>query len=355
MIGKNMKADFFTHIKERKDPYIIAELGSNHNGDMNLARKLIDAAKRTGVDCVKFQSWSKDTIFSKKKYQENYFLSDDYRNREDYSLEEIVKTFSISEKQLREMFEYAFESGIDCTSTPFSKKEVDFLVDVLDVPFIKIASMDVNNFPFLEYIAKKMKPMLMSTGLSELHEIDKAVKTIESTGNYQLIILHCIAIYPTPDKCVNLNNIDTLKHLYQYPVGFSDHSLGFSIPLASVAKGVCIIEKHFTIDKDMFGWDHKVSATPEEMKIIVEESKRISRALGSNRISCPEDETRKNEFRRSVVTSRNLKAGEVVKIEDLDAKRPGTGIPPGEIQYLIGRTLKIDIDEDEIIKWDYLV
>jgi len=256
---------------------------------------------------------------------------------------------------LKEMFDYAHEVEIDCISTPFSKKEVDFLVDVLDVPFIKIASMDVNNYPFLEYIAKKGKAMLMSTGLSELYEIDRAVKTIESTGNCQLIILHCIAIYPTPDKNVNLNNIDTLKQLYQYPIGFSDHSLGFSIPLASVAKGVCLIEKHFTLDKDMFGWDHKVSATPEEMKIIVEESKRISRALGSNRISCPEDETRKNEFRRSIVSVRNLKAGKVIKIEDLDAKRPGTGIPPGDIEYIVGRTLKNDVGEDEIVNWEDMV
>jgi len=355
MIGKSMQTDFFKHIKERKEPYIIAELGSNHNGDMELARKLIDAAKESGADCVKFQSWTKDTIFSKKKYEENYFIADDYRDRDDYSLEEIVDAFSISENQLKEMFDYAREVEIDCISTPFSKKEVDFLVNELDVPFIKIASMDVNNYPFLEYIAKKMKPMLMSTGLSELHEIDRAVNTIESTGNYQLIILHCIAIYPTPDKNVNLNNIDTLKQLYQYPIGFSDHSLGFSIPLASVAKGVCLIEKHFTLDKDMFGWDHKVSASPEEMKIIVEESKRISRALGSNRISCPEDEIRKNEFRRSVVSTRNLKAGEVVKAEDLDVKRPGTGIPPGDKHHIVGRTLKNDVGEDEIFKLEDLV
>ena len=350
-----MPTDFYQDLKERKEPYIIAELGSNHNGDMDLARKLIDAAKKVGADCVKFQSWTKDTIFSKIKYEENYFIADDYRDRDDYTLEEIVDMYSISETQMKEMSEYSREVGIDCISTPFSKKEVDFLADLLDVPFIKIASMDLNNYPFLEYIAQKDKPMVMSTGLSELYEIDRAVKTIESTGNNKLVILHCISIYPIPDENINLNNIDTLKKLYPYPIGFSDHSLGFSIPLASVAKGVCLIEKHFTLDKKMFGWDHKVSATPDEMKIIVEESKRISKALGSSRITCPEDENRIKEFRRSIVTKRKLKAGETIIAEYLDAKRPGTGIPPGDINYVVGRKLNKDIGEDEILNWKDLV
>jgi len=355
MIGEHMQSDFFQEISERKEPYIIAELGANHNGDMELARKLIDAAKEAGADCVKFQSWTKDTVFSKIKYEENIFMSDDYRDRDDYSLEEIVAAFSISESQLSEMSAYSKVVGIDCTSTPFSKKEVDFLVEKLDVPFIKIASMDLNNFPFLEYIAKKNKPMVMSTGLSELHEIDKAISVIEATGNKKLVILHCIAIYPTKDENVNLNNIDTLKQLYPYPVGFSDHSLGFSIPLASVAKGVCLIEKHITLDKDMFGWDHKISATPEELKIIVTESKRISKALGSYRIVCPEDDIRKNEFRRSIVTTRSLKAGEILKDADIDAKRPGTGIPPGEFVHVIGRALKNDLGKDVMISWEDLI
>ncbi|MFC1567565.1 N-acetylneuraminate synthase family protein, partial [Thermodesulfobacteriota bacterium] len=247
---------------------------------------------------------------------------------------------------------YANDVRIDFTSTPFSKKEVDFLVDKLDVPFIKIASMDLDNYPFLEYIAKKGKPMVLSTGLSELYEVDKAIHTIESTGNDKLVILHCIATYPVEDEDVNLNNIDTLKRLYPYPVGFSDHTLGFSIALASATKGVCLIEKHFTLDKDMFGWDHKVSANPQELKIIVEESKRIVKALGSNRIVCPEDENRKNEFRRSLVTTRQMKAGETIKHEDLDCKRPGTGIPPADIKYVVGRTLRGDVDLDNVLTWE---
>ena len=243
-------------------PYIIAELGSNHNGDMELAKKLIVDAKEAGADCVKFQSWSKDTIFARKKYEDNYFIADDYRDRDDYTLEEIVDAYSISEEELLMMKKFADDVGIDCKSTPFSKDEADFLVDRMNSPFIKVASMDLNNYPFLEYLAKKNKPVVISTGLSELYEIDKAIKTIENTGNKKIAILHCVSTYPPVDADVHLNNIKTLMAAYpEYPVGFSDHTLGTAISLASVALGVCLIEKHFTLDKNMEGWDHKVSAT----------------------------------------------------------------------------------------------
>jgi len=350
-----MMSDFFEKIVSRNEPYIIAELGANHNGDMELARKLIDAAKDAGADCVKFQSWTKNSVFSKIKYEENSFLGDDYRDREDYSMEEMVDAFAISEAQLLDMKKYAGEIGIDCTSTPFSKKEADFLADKLNVPFIKIASMDMNNYPFLKYVAEKNKPIVFSTGLSELHEIDKAIQVIESTGNREIVILHCIAIYPTDDENVNLNNIDTLKQIYPYPIGFSDHSLGSSIALASVAKGVCIIEKHFTLDKEMTGWDHGISITPSELKTIVEESKRITKALGSSRIASPEGELMKSEFRRSIVTTRDMKSGEIIKEEDLDFKRPGTGITPGNLEFVVGRTLKKDIGEDRILLREHLI
>ena len=225
-----------------KKPYIIAELGSNHNGDMELAKKLILEAKESGADCVKFQSWSKETIFSQKKYDDNYFIADDYRDRDDYTLEEIVEAYAISEQELLEMKAFADEVGIDCTSTPFSIKEVDFLVDKLKSPFIKIASMDLNNYPFLSYVAKKNKPIVISTGLSELFEIDKAIKTIEAEGNSQIAVLHCVASYPPLDIDLNLNNIQTLMATYpKYVVGFSDHTLGTVIPLAAVTLGSGII------------------------------------------------------------------------------------------------------------------
>jgi sialic acid synthase SpsE len=329
-------------------PYIIAELGSNHNGDMTLAGKLIREAKKAGADCVKFQSWSKETIFSRKTYEDNYFIADDYRSRNDHTLESIVEAYSISEDELLKMKKLAVELDIDCTSTPFSKREVDFLVDELKAPFIKVASMDLNNYPFLDYIGRKGKPVVISTGLSEFYEIDKAIRTLEQTGNRQIVILHCVSIYPPKDIQVNLNNIDTLRSQYpSYPIGFSDHTLGITIPIASVVKGVCLIEKHFTLDKNMEGWDHKVSANPEEMTMICSETKRVQEALGSTRIEVQEAPDRIQSFRRSIVTTRTIKAGEVIKREDLDFKRPATGISPEFMDQIIGRTAKNDLEFDK--------
>jgi len=332
-----------------EQPYIIAELGSNHNGDMELAKKLIDSAKRAGADCVKFQSWSKESIFSKIKYEENFFLSDDYRNRDDYSLENIVEEYSISEEQLIEMRDYSQKIGINFTSTPFSKREVDFMVEHLNVDFIKIASMDLNNYQFLDYIARKGKPIVLSTGLSTLAEIDKAVSVIEEAGNDQLVILHCVAIYPPEDKQVNLNNIASLSNLYPYPIGFSDHSIGTCIPLAAVAKGACVIEKHFTLDKDMEGWDHKVSANPDEMAINTNDSKHIFNALGSKRITRVEPKDRVSEFRRSIVASRDIVIGEIFTDEMLDYKRPGGGFDPEYKDFILGRSAQRNISYDHII------
>jgi N-acetylneuraminate synthase len=331
-------------------PYIIAELGSNHNGDMGIAKKLIIEAKDAGADCVKFQSWSKDSIFSKKKYEDNYFTDDDYRDRSDYTLEEVVEEYSISESELLEMTNFAAEIGIDCTSTPFNKKEADFLVNKMKTPFIKVASMDLNNFPFLEYLSKKGKPMIISTGLSELHEIDKAIKTIENSGNNQIIILHCVATYPPLDNDINLNNIKTLMLAYpEYPIGFSDHTIGVSIPLASVALGVCLIEKHFTLDKEMDGWDHKVSATKNEMQDIVKGSKRIVDAMGLYRINVTESDKKKKEFRRSIVTTRVMKKGDIIQLKDIDYKRPGGNFDPEMTDFIIGMTVNKDLENDHIL------
>ena len=331
-------------------PYIIAELGSNHNGDMDLAKQMILQAKEAGADCVKFQSWSKDTIFAREKYEDNYFIADDYRHRNDYTLEQIVEEYSISANELLEMKAFADSVGIDCSSTPFSKDEADFLVHELHSPFIKVASMDLNNLPFLDYLARKKLPMIISTGLSELHEIDKAVRVIENAGNTQICILHCVSTYPPVDTDVNLNNITTLMNTYpDYPIGFSDHTIGIEIPLASVGLGVALIEKHFTLDKNMEGWDHKVSATKDELACIVTGAKRINDALGSFRITAPESDEKKAEFRRSIVLTRAFKAGETIAVEDIDYKRPGTGLKPEMTDFVVGMTVNKDLKNDHVL------
>jgi N-acetylneuraminate synthase len=339
---------FYNKVASRKSPYIIAEIGANHNGDMRLAKKLILLAKKNGADCVKFQSWTHDTVFSNIKYNENYFLNDDYTNRKDFNLKDIVKKFEMSQSQLFQMKKFCILNKIDFASTPFSKQEVNYLVDDLKPKFIKIASMDLNNYPFIEYISQKNLPIIISTGLSHLYELDKAIKIIEK-NNKQIIIMHCIANYPPKDTEINLNNIKTLSKLYPYPIGFSDHSIGFSIPLAAIAMGAIIIEKHFTLDKNMFGWDHKVSATADELKIICDQSKRVIKSLGSFNITVPESKNKIREFRRSIVINKDINKGERIKHEDLDFKRPGRGISPENIEFVINRKLKFDKKKDDIL------
>ena len=185
-----------------------------------------------------------------------------------------------------------------------------------------------------------------------MSEIDTAIRTIEEAGNDQIIILHCVAIYPTKDVDVNLRNIDTLSTLYPYPIGFSDHTLGTYISLAAVAKGACLIEKHFTLDKEMEGWDHKISASPDDMKVIVEASRRVHEALGNPRVSRIENKERLESFRRSIVSAKDINKGDVITEKMIDFKRPGTGLPPESINYIIGKKANRNIAYDEIINFE---
>lgn len=340
------------NFKEFDRPYVIAEIGANHNGDMDLAKKMIDVAKECGADCVKFQSWSKDSIFSKKVYEDNYFLRDDYRNRTDFTLESIVDKYHIGIKQHKMLKEYCDSIGIEFNSTPFAKEEVDLLVDELKVPFVKVASMDLNNIPFLEYIASKKVPVVISTGLCGLSDVDEAVKTLKTNGCPEIILLHCVSIYPPKDEQVNLNNIDMLRNTFGCKVGYSDHTLGVIAPIMSISKGVCIIEKHFTLDKEMVGWDHKISANPKELKIICDASKVGYKMLGSYSKVVNEDLERREAFQRSIVAARSIKKGEIITKEDLDYKRPGSGIPPKYYKFIVGKEAKRDLCYDEIIQME---
>lgn len=337
---------------ENRSTYIIAEIGANHNGNMDLAFQLIDEAVKCGANCAKFQSWSKSSVFSKKTYDDNCFLSDDYRNRTDYTLEEIVEEYSIDFKQHYLLKEYCEKAGIEFNSTPFSCAEVDFLVDKLDIPFIKIASMDLNNLPFLKYIAGKNKPVVLSTGLGSLADVDEAVSCLEENGCNEIVLLHCTSIYPPDDEQVNLNNIDMLRDTFGYPVGYSDHTLGTIAPIMAVAKGACVIEKHFTLDKKMAGWDHKVSADSNDLKIIVEAAKRGNKMLGSRRKRVIESQERLNAFQRSIVAARDIPKNKIIEIQDIDYKRPGTGISPKYIEFIIGKKARRDIGFDEIINME---
>ena len=337
-------------------PYIIAEIGANHNGDMELAKKMIISAKNSGADCAKFQSWTAESIIAKEEYERNQSYSDGDGGKKHFgSLKEMVTKYQLTDKDHKELKEFCDYHEIDFCSTPFSEKEAD-LLNSLDIPFFKVASMDINNERLLRHVAKFKKPIIISTGMSTMGEIDWAVKTIEDEGNFEIIILHCISIYPPQFKDINLNNILMLQQTFKYPIGFSDHSIGSAIPIASVALGACLIEKHFTLDKNMPGWDHKISADPKELLEICKESKAIQKSMGVfQRIVSKNEEGKKLKFRRSIVTNRDLKKGETISKEDITHKRPGTGISPNNEEFIIGRTLNKNLPYDTLIKPSDLV
>lgn len=335
------------------EPYIIAEIGSNHNGDMDLAKEIIDAAVDSGADAVKFQSWTPTSLIAEEEYDRNQSY-DDSPKKHFGSLREMVEKYYLREEQHYELKKYCDENGIAFSSSAFSKEEAD-LVEDCGVPFFKVASMDINNLDLLRHLATKDKPVILSTGMATLAEIDRAVDLLEKNNCEDIILLHCIAIYPPAYEDINLNNITMLQKAFGLPVGFSDHSIGTSIPLASVALGSCVIEKHFTLDKDLPGWDHEISADPPEMKIICEESRNINKSLGSFRRKVSEaEEGKKKKFRRSIVVQSDLEEGHVLTEEDLTSKRPGTGISPDMLEHLVGRTLKTNIDKDTVLEWEHI-
>jgi N,N'-diacetyllegionaminate synthase len=336
-----------------KRPYIIADIGANHNGDMGLCFRLIDAAADCKVDAVKFQSWSDRSLISREEYRRNTNYGD--KKKHFGSLEEMVKRYQLTREQHEEIGSYCQSKGITFCSTPFSMAEANMLEE-LDVPFFKTASMDINHLPFLRHVARKQRPMVVSTGMATLGEIERALKEIKEAGNDRVILLHCVALYPPRFDVVNLRNILMLAKTFQVPVGFSDHTIGVGCSLASVGLGACVVEKHFTLDKDMEGWDHDISSDPIEMAEIVRESDSIWRALGSySRVICEEEVKKSQSFRRSLVATRRIGAGEILLETDIDFKRPGTGIKPDEMEYVIGRKLVKDIDEDELLSWGHII
>lgn len=332
-----------------RPPYVIAEIGSNHNGDMALCRRLIGAAADAGAHAVKFQSWSESSLIAREEYLRNIEYSDTKKHFG--SLLDMVKAYQFTEEQHREALAYCRELGVAFCSSPFSEREVD-LLDDLDVPFFKIASMDVVYLPFLRYVARKKKPVVISTGMSSLAEIERAVDVVRGAGNDEIVLLHCISIYPPAYETINLRNIEMLQQAFGVPVGFSDHSLGSAIPLAAIALGASVIEKHFTLDKNMPGWDHAISADPAELETIVSEGRNIFTALGSPvRSVMPEEMEKRKKFRRSLVTRSAMPAGHVIAESDLTAKRPGTGISPAELDYVVGRALARPVEDDQVLSW----
>ena len=328
-----------TVISDYGRPYIVSEVNSSHNGNMDIAKQMIDASVEIGCDCVKFQSWSVESLYSKTYYDANPISK------------RFVKKFSLSPEQLKDLAEYCKSRGISFSSTPYSEQEVDFLVDECDVPYIKIASMELNNPRFLRYIGQKHVPIILSTGMSTMDEVDEAIEILHDAGVDQMAILHCVSIYPTILTNVNLNNIIGLRDKFpMHPIGFSDHTEGDAAAVAAVALGAGVIEKHLTLDKSKVGMDNGMATEPEVFKALVSKCRDIQIAMGSKeRILFQQELDQRKNMRRSIVASRDIKKGETITESDLYAKRPGTGIAPNREHDVVGRKATRDILADTVI------
>ncbi len=326
--------------------YIIAEAGVNHNGSFDLACKLVDVAKEAGVDCIKFQTFKSEKLVSynaqKAEYQKN--------TTGEGSQVDMLKKLELSYDEFVSLKAYCDKVGICFLSTPFDFDSIEFL-NSIDMPFWKIPSGEVTNYPYLLALAKTGKPVVMSTGMCDLDEIRTAVKVLTDNGVTDIRLLHCNTEYPTPFEDVNLMAMQTIRETLGYEVGYSDHTKGIEVPIAAVAMGARVIEKHFTLDRNMEGPDHKASLEPDELAEMVKSIRNIEKAIG-NGDKTPSFSEKKNIIiaRKSIVAKKRIKLGDILTEENITVKRPGTGISPMKWNEVIGTKAIRDFEEDELIE-----
>ena len=333
-------------IGEGEPCFIIAEAGVNHNGDINLARKLIDVAKEAGADAVKFQTFKAKELVTRSAEKAGYQKKTTPFEESQYDM---IRKLELSEKDFEELFAYAQEKGMIFLSTPFDKGSVD-LLDELGISAFKVGSGEITNFPLLKHIARKGKLIILSTGMATLEEVGEALEIIKEEGRDDIILLHCVSSYPAKIEAMNLKAMETLRNAFKLPVGLSDHSLGITIPIAAVALGACLIEKHLTPDKNLLGPDHRASLEPDELKQMVTAIRDVEKAMG-NGVKRPtkDEEANKTVGRRSIVARVDIPRETTITEEMLDIKRPGTGLEPKYLNSVIGRKVKENIRHDELI------
>ncbi len=337
-------------VGEDHPPFLIAEAGVNHEGDMATAKRMIDLAARNGAQAIKFQTYKAEKLavadspayWDTDKTQRDFFKSYDRFWKEEYF----------------ELAEHAKKRGIIFLSTPFDEEAVDFLDEV--VPAFKIASADITNLPFLRYVARKGKPVILSTGAATIEEIRRAVLTIESEGNDKIALMHCVLSYPTPHELANLRMIQGLKEAFPHlVVGYSDHTVpdaSMILPVAAYLVGARIIEKHYTLDKSLPGNDHYHAMDPADLERLVQNLRLVQAALGQKDRKLLECELPARTYaRRSLVAKVTIRKGETIREEMLTAKRPGTGIPPTDLHMVVGRRAARDIPVDKMLEPDDIV
>lgn len=326
--------------------YIIAEAGVNHNGSFELACRLVDAAKEAGVDCIKFQTFKSENLVSRSAPKADY----QKKTTGDSSQQDMLKKLELSYEEFLLLKDYCDSRQICFLSTPFDFESIDFL-DSIDMPFWKVPSGEITNLPYLLAIAKTGKPVVMSTGMCGMEEIQAAVKALQENGTPEITLLHCNTEYPTPFEDVNLRAMLTMRDAFGLKVGYSDHTRGIEVPVAAAALGAQVIEKHFTLDRTMEGPDHKASLEPDELKAMVSSIRHIESALGTGeKTPSPSELKNRPIARKSIVARTPIRAGEAFTEENITVKRPGSGISPMKWFEVLGAKAPRDFAVDEMIE-----
>jgi N-acetylneuraminate synthase/N,N'-diacetyllegionaminate synthase len=331
--------------------FVIAEAGVNHNGDIALARRLVDAAAECGADAVKFQTFNVDALLTREAPKAGYQVE---TTGGEESQREMLARLELGADRLAELRDRAAKHGLVFFSAPFDEASADVL-ETLDVALFKVPSGEITNLPLLRHVAAKSRPIIVSTGMASLDEVEQALAAIRAAGDPPVAVLHCLSAYPAPAGEVNLRAMDSLAARFGCPVGFSDHTLGIEVAVAAVARGATIIEKHLTLDKSLPGPDHRASLDPAEFSAMVKAIRVVESALGDGvKRAMPSELDTLRVARKSLVAARALKAGERVAAGDLLSKRPGTGISPADLPRIVGLRLTRDIAADELIPWEAL-
>lgn len=331
--------------------FIVAEAGVNHNGKFSLAKKMINAAKKVGADAIKFQVFKADRVVARTAPKAAYQKTATGKG----SQYEMLKKLELTGHEFKELAAYARRRNIIFLASAFDEESVD-LLDELKVPAFKVPSGEITNLPLLKHIARKKKPVILSTGMSTVGEIEDAVSVIKENGTEEIALLHCTSDYPAKIEEINLKAMETLRRVFGLPVGISDHSLGINVPIAAVSLGAAIVEKHFTLDKTLRGPDHKASLEPCEFEEMVEAIRAVEKALGDGiKKLTPAEEEIKKVVRKSIVARIKIPKGVVIKEDMLSVKRPGMGIDPKHMDKIIGKRAKKDIEPDEQITFEKLM
>jgi N,N'-diacetyllegionaminate synthase len=330
-----------------KKTYIIAEAGVNHNGNLGLAFKLVDAAKKAGADCVKFQTFKASSVVTKNAKMASYQINNTGKDNDQLNM---LRELEISLSDFKKIKNYCSDVKIDFLSTPFDFDSIQFLKS-LNMKYWKIPSGELTNLPFIETISKINQPIILSTGMADFKEVRDTVKAIQKLHNNELIILHCTTDYPTPISDVNLQAMVSLGQQLNLPYGYSDHTMGILVPIAAVSLGAVIIEKHLTLDTNLPGPDHKASLTPEEFETMVNKIRSIEIILG-DKAKKPTQSELKNRLivRRSIVAKTKINAGDLFTINNITTKRPGNGINPMKWYKVLGKKARKSYEIDDLIE-----